>query len=448
MQAEPVMPVISKYSRNILYWYPHMKKIGGDISLMPLPDLLQWAETSRKSGTLSVSSQGASKAFYLQDGKMIFISSQKEGERLGEFFMHTGRLSAVQIEQGLRESKRLGCPFTGYLIDQGIIDKQSLEQTLQSLAETALSDALTWEGGSFEFSDTIPSLILDGPIKLNTSFVLFQSVKMLDEALRDKTEELPTIGDIIKQIAKQIAQGNIDLPPVPDIMTKLNDAMTKDTIAVHDIVKILMADQILTSKILRVVNSAFYSPSSEITSLQQAIIFMGLKSVLSIVTVHTLSSISPGNADEVKEILRHSLFCAFIAKKIAIALRLDPEEAFVCGLLHDIGKTVILNLITDPKVNDEMKQDLLREYHPHVGFILGSKWNFSEVIRNSIKYHHAPQGAPANRKLVETVYVSNVIANGQDIMDTVHNCSNLDFDKINEILEDLDTIKDSVAAII
>ncbi|MBI5849196.1 MAG: HDOD domain-containing protein [Nitrospirae bacterium] len=425
-----------------------MKKIGGDISLMPLPDLLQWAETSKKSGTLSVTFQGASKAFYLQDGKMIFISSQKEGERLGEFFMKSGRLAPGQIEQGLRESQRLGCPFTGYLIDQGIIDKQTLEQTLQNLAETAFSDTLTWEGGLFEFSDTIPPLILDGPIKLNTSFVVFQSVKIFDETRRDKVGEGPTVGDIIKQIANNIAQGNIELPPVPDIMTKLNAAMTKDDISVHDIVKILMADQILTSKILRVVNSAFYSPSREITSLQQAIIFMGLKSVLSIVTVHTLSSISPAAADEVKEILRHSLLCAFVAKKIAIALRLDPEEAFVCGLLHDIGKTVILNLLTDKKVTDEVKRELLRGYHPHVGYILGSRWHFSEVIKNTIKYHHAPQEAPANKKLIETVYVANVIANGQDVMDTVHNCSNLDFDKINEILSDIDNIKDSVIAII
>ncbi len=425
-----------------------MKKISGDISLMPLPDLLQWAETSRKSGTLSISFQGTSKSFYLQDGKMIFISSQKEGERLGEFFMKLGRLSPEQIEQGLRESKRLGCPFTGYLIDQGIIDKQTLEQTLQSLAETAFSDALSWEGGLFEFSDIIPSLILDGPIKLNTSFVIFQSVRMLDEALRDKADEGPKVGDIIRQIAKKIAEGSIELPTVPDVMVKLNDAMAKDNISIHDIVKILMADQILTSKILRVVNSAFYSPSSEITSLQQAIIFMGLKSVLSIVTVHTLGGISPGNAEEVKEILRHSLLCAFVAKKIAIALRLDPEEAFVCGLLHDIGKTVMLNLITGPGVTPEMKKELMGEYHSHVGFMLASAWNFSEVIKNTIKYHHAPQEAPANKKLIETVYVANVIANGQDVMDTVHNCSNLDFDKINEIISDLDSIKDSVVAII
>jgi putative nucleotidyltransferase with HDIG domain len=425
-----------------------VKKISGDISLMPLPDFMQWAETSKKSGALVVSFQGISKAFYLQDGKIIFISSQKEGERLGEFFMTTGRLDPKQIELGLRESKRLDVPFTGYLIDQGIIDRSTLEKTMQSLAEIAFADALKWEGGVFEFTDAIPSLILNGPIRLNTSFVVFQSVKMLDEAMRNQTPETPKMGDIIKQIAKQIAKGDIDIPPLPDIMVKLNDAMTRDNISIQDIVKIIMADQILTSKILRVVNSAFYSPSGEITSLQQAIIFMGLKSVLSIVTVHSLTGISPGHAEEVKEILRHSLLCAFIAKKIAIALRLDPEEAFVCGLLHDIGKTVIQNLIAGKQISDDLKKELFRDYHPQVGFMIGSRWNFSEVVKQTIKFHHNPAEAHANKKMIESVYVANVIANGQDIMDTVHNCSNLDFDKINEILVDLDTIKGSVVAII
>jgi len=101
---------------------------------------------------------------------------------------------------------------------------------------------------------------------------------MLDEARRDKP---PKIGDIIRQIAKQIDEGSIDLPPAPYVMIKLNEAMTRDDMSIQDIVRTIMADQILTSKILPVVNSSFYSPASEITSLQQAIIFMGLKSVLS-----------------------------------------------------------------------------------------------------------------------------------------------------------------------
>jgi putative nucleotidyltransferase with HDIG domain len=425
-----------------------MRKISGDISLMPLPDILQWAETGRQSGTLTLSFQGITKAFYLQDGKMIFVSSQKEGERLGEYFSREGHLSSGQIESALKDSRQSGLPFTGYLIEKGMIERGRLEQVLEGLAETAFSDALTWEGGTFEFTDSIPSLILNGPVMLNTSFVVFQSVKKLDEEKRDRQTGALSIGAVIKQIAGQIAEGEIDIPPVPDMMLKLNDAMEKDNISIHDIVKIIMADQILTSKILRVVNSSFYSPSGEITSLQQAIIFMGLKSVLSIVTVHTLSSIAPDNAEEVRGILRHSLLCAFVAKKIAIALRLDPEEAFVCGLLHDIGKTLILNIAREKQLPDEIKQELMKDYHSAVGFMLGSRWHFSEVIKSSIKYHHSPQESTDHRKMVETIHVADFIANDLDVMETAHNCSNLDFDRINEIMSDLDEIKGSVVAII
>ncbi len=220
-------------------------------------------------------------------------------------------------------------------------------------------------------------------------------MKMLDEARRDQS---PKIGDIIKQIARQIDEGSVDLPPAPDILIKLNEAMSKDTMSIQDIVRIIMADQILTSKILKVVNSSFYSPASEITSLQQAIIFMGLKSVLSIVSVHSLSGITPGYDNEIKEILRHSLFCAFAAKKIARAQRLDPEEAFVSALLHDIGKTAILNLAGKQQIADEVRKDLLKEYHPQIGYLLGTKWHFSEVIKHAIQFHHKPAEAPDHKK--------------------------------------------------
>ena len=116
----------------------------------------------QKSGTLAISSHGLIKSFYLQDGRIIFISYQKEGERLGEFFLRTGRLDPKQIMLGLRGSKRLNVPFTGYLIEHGIIDRDALEQTLHGLAETAFTDALAWEGGSFAFTEAIPPLILNG----------------------------------------------------------------------------------------------------------------------------------------------------------------------------------------------------------------------------------------------------------------------------------------------
>lgn len=65
-----------------------MKNVSGEIDIMALPDVMQWAEVNRKTGTLTFKYQGISKMFYFQQGKIIFVSSQKEGERLGEFLQN------------------------------------------------------------------------------------------------------------------------------------------------------------------------------------------------------------------------------------------------------------------------------------------------------------------------------------------------------------------------
>ncbi len=425
------------------------RSIRGDISLMSLPDLMQWAETGQKSGTLTLTHGSMNKSFYLQDGKIIFVSSQKEGERLGEFFVATGKLTPDVIESALRESRRLGIPFTGHLISERIIERPTLEKVLEQLAETAFSDALAWDSGTFEFIDLLPPLILNGPVQLNTSSVVFHSVKRLDETRRDRGSPEPAAQDIMKDLAGRIADGSIDIPPVPDIMVKIQQIMQRDDYAMQDVVKIIMSDQILTSKILRVVNSSYYSPSREITSLQQAAIYMGLKTIVSIVTVHSLASISQRNAERVRPVLHHSLLCAFIARKIAPALRIDPEEAFVCGLLHDIGKTVLINYLSQRDVPSSAGDRIIAEYHAGAGFMLAAQWHFSDVVKTAIRHHHNPRDAHDHRKTVEAVYLANALAHGEDI--AAHPpvcCSNLDFDKIGEIMQDFGAIEETVSAII
>lgn len=423
-----------------------MRKISGDLVMMSLPDIMQWAETNRKTGTLALRNEGVSKSFYFQEGTLIFVSSQKEGERLGEYFTANNHLDEHRLARALKESRMLGVPFTGYLISENLIDRDTLQRALERLVEITFTDALTWEEGTFEFTDSLPSIILNGPVKLKTSFVVFQAVKTFDESRKG---ESPDTGDILVRLEKCISGGSIDLPPVPDIMIKLEEAMRKEDTSVHEIVRIIMSDQILTSKILRVVNSAFYSSSREITSLQQAIILMGLKSILSIVTVHTISGFTTKNADAVREILRHSLLCAFVARKLATALGADPEEAFVCALLHDIGKTVILNFLAQQTVPDEIKERIITGYHDEVGFALASKWNLSEVIRLTIKFHHEPQSASAGRETVETVHLADLIAHGREIPQALAERLNGTVSgRIDTVLSDLDGIRDVVASVI
>jgi len=425
-----------------------MKQFSGDLTLMPLPDLLQWVEINRKTGVLSVQNADIKKLFYFQDGKITFVSSNKDGERYAEVFSKAGHIDMRKIEMALRECSRLGVPLTGYLISERLISRKDLEHAMNGLLEKVLMDAFEWKTGSFELSDVAPSFTLNGPVMFETSFAILKALKLFDEKYRTASDA--SVAHMFKQISGQIEEGNIEIPPVPDVMLRLNDAMKSDTVSNRDIIKLIMADQILTSKILRVVNSPFYSPLEEITSLQQAMIIMGLKSILSIVTVHSLSSFSPRHADKVRDILRHSLFCAFIAKKIASLMKADPEDAFVCGLLHDIGKTVIIGLVSDKGFAEDVKEKLIKDFHSEAGYLLASRWNLSEVVRYSIRFHHNPYASPAFKKTVEVVYYADILSKSRDFrgMDILsENIIGKDPEKVLRLYEEINSIRDLVTGI-
>ena len=103
-------------------------------------------------------------------------------------------------------------------------------------------------------------------------------------------------------------------------------------------------------------------------------------------------------------VLQHCLVCGMIARQIAQDLRLDHEQAFICGLLHDIGKTVMLDMLHDYTLTEEIREQLIGEYHAEIGYLLARKWNFDEFIQNSIRYHHFPERAGEDAGLVEIVY--------------------------------------------
>lgn len=357
-----------------------MKSIRGDLSLMSLPDLLQWAEANKRTGTLILIQQETSKIFILQNGEM-------------------------QLET------------------EGI--------------EAEFTDALKWKEGEFEFTEALSAAPPDLPVK--------------QDAPSNPVSDGP-YKKIIKEIADRIKEADIELPPVPDMIIKLNQYMQREDASVQHIVKIVMADQILTSKILKVVNSSFYRPPSPITSLHHAISYMGFRSVISVVTAHALTSMNSKNSKEIKGILSHCLLCAFISKRIASYIRQDPEEVFLCGLLHDIGKTVLTNLISNYKLPDDIRKHLIQEYHVGAGYALAAKWNLSDAVKMTARYHHHPEKAQSHKDIVETVFLANIFANDPKNLEAlpVDSCKAIDIKRIGieEILRELDMMKETVASII
>ncbi|MEW6220305.1 MAG: HDOD domain-containing protein [Thermodesulfobacteriota bacterium] len=369
-----------------------MRTVKGDLGLMGLAELLQWAEAGQKDGTLVISRGGVAKFFFFQAGRLIYFSSQQQGERLGEALLAAGALSLAQLAEVHQASNRLGIPFASFLIAERLVPVATLQETLHGLVRTAIADALTWEAGGFEFREEIPATVLNGPIRLNILQVLFQSTVQVDEARAAAQDQG---AQLMADLRRRIESGRIALPPTPELVDKLNRATQSESVSMVEIGKIIIADQILATKLLKVVNSPFYGLAGEVTSLQHAISVIGLAAVKSIVTAHAIGAMSPAAAKRIRPVLQHSLFVAFIGKRLAKLAGIDPEEAFVCGILHDIGKTVLFELLAREEVPPAAEAGLISQFHPEIGHLLTRKWSLSSLVQAAVRWHHQPQEAPA-----------------------------------------------------
>lgn len=160
--------------------------LRGNIGSMPVTDLFQWIEINKKTGVLALAQEKVEKCFCFREGKIIFISSKKDGERLGEFLAKNGQVDEEKMKDALFKSQSEGVPFTQYIIEHKIVPREFLIVAISQLAEILFTDMLKWKTGRFEFIDGLPDIVINGPIHLSTSYLVFESVRKLNEKLKGK----------------------------------------------------------------------------------------------------------------------------------------------------------------------------------------------------------------------------------------------------------------------
>ncbi|MGL1933774.1 MAG: HDOD domain-containing protein [Fibrobacterales bacterium] len=216
-------------------------------------------------------------------------------------------------------------------------------------------------------------------------------------------EELPTLPLVIRQVQKVMRDPNSNMANIASIITK---------------------DQSLSTKVLRLVNSAHYGLRSRVTSVSQAIVILGLNTVnnimlgLSVINMFDEKSDSLFNYDKFWE---HSFGCALMAKHLSATMNYpDPEICFITGLLHDIGKLIqeqfmhkdfvkCLTLThTTKKPLIENEENVFGFNHSDLGAYITNKWEIPENICIAIQYHHNPQDLPPN--LEEHRDIVNILA--------------------------------------
>ncbi len=218
-----------------------------------------------------------------------------------------------------------------------------------------------------------------------------------------------------------------DLPSLPHILVKLMEACHDENGSLGDIAQILTNDPSLCSKVLRLVNSAYYGLGSRVEGIDQAVSYLGTSAVKNIALCSAVyQAFNSRNRDgtfNLKVFWWHSMKCALLSRIFAGEVAYgSPDEAFVAGLLHDIGKLVLwvnfsdkyTELIKKCENRPEMLaagEGQLGATHSQIGAWLLDQWKFQSFVADSALYHHEPLERIAHAlPLVQIVYTADKLS--------------------------------------
>ena len=230
------------------------------------------------------------------------------------------------------------------------------------------------------------------------------------------------MADFTKEIEGAIS----NLPTLsPTAMKVMQVAQLPDASPKH-VVKVIMLDPVLTGKVLKLINSAFYGMKQEVGSVAQAVVLLGLNTVKNLAfstSMMGLKFLREKHAGiNIDQFWRHSLATAVGARLIANMIDVDKdavEEYFICGLLHDIGKIVFLSVCGQEfadAVRDarETFSNLTFSEMQHTGFdhtdtgaMLAEKWRLHGNIAEVLESHHSPHGDLSFPSHVKAVCIAN-----------------------------------------
>lgn len=232
-----------------------------------------------------------------------------------------------------------------------------------------------------------------------------------------------------RNLAEKIVQATGDLPTMPHVANLVMEKLSDPNATAKDLHKIISQDQALAARVLKISNSPFYGCARTVTNLTDALVVMGFDSIRSLVVASAMQDFFKKFGLSEKLLWEHSIACGGIAKRVAKRVKYSKiEEAFLGGLLHDIGK-VVLNL----KMPDQMLQIVQDVYndsdatfleieernfgfnHAQVGRLIARKWNFTDTIEEAIGFHHYPEKAKILPVLSYIISLSNSICHKLEI---------------------------------
>lgn len=194
----------------------------------------------------------------------------------------------------------------------------------------------------------------------------------------------------------QLEQGAVDLPLLPVVATQVLQLSGDPDADSSELSALIQQDQALAGQILRIANSAAYAPRSPIVSLQQAIAWLGMNMLASLafsVSVQSGVFKVKGYEKEVRALWHQALATGLYGKEIARRNRHNVENAFLCGILHTIGKPLIIHLINQSRGDSPTQLSwavldiLIQELHIVAGTKLAEAWQLPQPVQEAIRFY-------------------------------------------------------------
>lgn len=218
------------------------------------------------------------------------------------------------------------------------------------------------------------------------------------------------------------------LPTLPGIAMRIIQKANDPRSAADDLSRIIMSDQSLAAKVLRMVNSAYYGVRNKVGSVRQAIVILGFNTIKSLaLSTAIMDKFSTSSTDGFSrgDFWKHSIGVAITNKLLArrVSTNKDMEENyFMAGLLHDIGKVILDQYFHEEflRVIEHMKLTRLSFYkaemevngltHAEIGGLLAGQWQLPDEFVAAIRFHHTPENRAEHVQIINATHFANILA--------------------------------------
>jgi diguanylate cyclase (GGDEF)-like protein len=217
------------------------------------------------------------------------------------------------------------------------------------------------------------------------------------------------------------------LPTLPAVAMRVIELTNNNNVSMKALAETIQNDQALTAKVLRTVNSSLFGLRQKCSSINQAIVMLGLSAVKTLALGFTLVGAIKDATDgefDLSDHWRRALYTAIAGKLVASAARLpNPEECFLGGLLQDVGMIALhqalgeeyLSVVRDAGIDHravvKIELERLQTQHPDVGAMLVHRWKLPDALVMPVKYHERPTAAPQEHsRTCRAVGLGNIAA--------------------------------------